>query len=152
MLQKPHNPDIARVFYRAGYIESWGRRIQKIRDACKAHGAEEPEYIVHAGDMMVRFKALQSAIVTSKVPNRQDGGLNGSLEITIRSKVIETIRNKPQITQIELVAETAIPLRTIQRVMKELQKDEKIERKGGNYGYWEVVDSAEQTHHPLRTA
>ncbi len=120
---------------------------------------------------MVKFKALQSAIVTgSKVPhvttdvsieegilnlikdnkdittalNRQDGGLDGGLEITIRSKVIETIRNNPKITQKELVAETAIPLRTIQRVMKELQEDGKIERKGGKrYGYWEVVDSVE---------
>ncbi len=36
-------PDIARVFYRAGYIESWGRGIQKICDACKNLGAEEPE-------------------------------------------------------------------------------------------------------------
>ncbi len=85
---------------------------------------------------MVKFKALQSAIVTSQVPNRKGGGL----ENTIRSKVIETIRNKPQITQKELVAETAIPLRSIQRVMKELQEDGKIERKGGKrYGYWEIV-------------
>jgi len=142
---KPYNPDIARVFYRAGYIENWGRGIQKIRDACKAHGAEEPEYIVHGGDIMVKFKALQSAIVTdSKGSNRHLGGLDGGLEITISSKVIKTIRNNPKITQKELVAETAIPLRTIQRVMKELQEDGKIERKGGKrYGYWEVVDSVE---------
>ena len=26
----PYNPDIANVFYRMGYIESWGRGIQKI--------------------------------------------------------------------------------------------------------------------------
>ena len=45
---KPHNSDIARVFYKAGYIENSGRGIQKTRDACKAHGAKEPEYIVHA--------------------------------------------------------------------------------------------------------
>lgn len=35
---KPFNPDIARVFYRAGCIESWGRGIQKICDACKNLG------------------------------------------------------------------------------------------------------------------
>ncbi|NMA18776.1 MAG: hypothetical protein GX939_08565 [Clostridiaceae bacterium] len=51
---------MARVFYRAGYIEKWGRGIQKIRDACKVHDAEEPEYIVSGGDIMVKFKALQS--------------------------------------------------------------------------------------------
>ena len=26
---KPYNPDSARVFYRAGFIESWGQGIQK---------------------------------------------------------------------------------------------------------------------------
>ncbi|MBQ4307777.1 MAG: putative DNA binding domain-containing protein, partial [Lachnospiraceae bacterium] len=28
------NPDIANVFYRAGYIETWGQGIQKICDEC----------------------------------------------------------------------------------------------------------------------
>ena len=94
---------------------------------------------------MVKFKALQSAIVSdSKVPNRHGGGLNGGLEIAIHSKMIEIIRSNPNITQKELAAEIDIPLRTIQRMMKELQKHGKIERKGGKrYGYWEVVDSVE---------
>lgn len=26
----PHNPDIANTFFRAGFIESWGRGIEKI--------------------------------------------------------------------------------------------------------------------------
>ena len=32
----PHNPDIANVFYRAGYIETWGQGIQKICDERRA--------------------------------------------------------------------------------------------------------------------
>ena len=36
----PYNPDIANVFYRAGYIETWGQGIQKICDECTALGAE----------------------------------------------------------------------------------------------------------------
>ncbi len=69
---KPYNPDIARVFYRAGYIESWGRGIQKICEACKTLGAELPEYIVHGEDIMVKFTALESAKVTNGVTNLQD--------------------------------------------------------------------------------
>lgn len=54
-------------------------------------------------------------------------------------QVIEKIRNNPHITQKGLVSETNIPLRTMQRIMKELQGSGKIERKGGKrYGYWEV--------------
>ena len=51
------------VFYRAGYIESWGRGIQKIYDTCKNLGSDLPEYIVHGEDIMVKFAALQSAKV-----------------------------------------------------------------------------------------
>ena len=33
---KPFNPDIANVFFRAGLIESWGRGIERIQNACKS--------------------------------------------------------------------------------------------------------------------
>lgn len=39
---KPHNPDIANTFFRAGYIESWGRGSIKIINACKAHKIVPP--------------------------------------------------------------------------------------------------------------
>lgn len=39
---KPHNPDIANTFFRAGYIESWGRGTIKIINACKAHKIAPP--------------------------------------------------------------------------------------------------------------
>ena len=45
----------------AGYIESWGRGIQKICDACRNLGADGPKYIVHGEDIMVKFNVLQSA-------------------------------------------------------------------------------------------
>ena len=61
LLQKhrslPHNPDIASTFYRAGFIESWGRGIEKICRICKNYGIPDPEYTVHGGDIMMMFKA-----------------------------------------------------------------------------------------------
>ena len=33
---KPYNPNIAYVFYLAGFIESWGRGVEKICNALKA--------------------------------------------------------------------------------------------------------------------
>lgn len=41
---KPYNPLIADAFYRAGYIESWGRGIEKIRQACEANGNPMVEF------------------------------------------------------------------------------------------------------------
>jgi len=39
---KPHNPDIANTFFRAGYIESWGRGTIKMINACKSHKIAPP--------------------------------------------------------------------------------------------------------------
>ena len=41
---KPHNPDIANTFFRAGYIESWGRGTIKMINACKAHKIAPPVF------------------------------------------------------------------------------------------------------------
>lgn len=44
---KPYNPNIAYVFYLAGFIESWGRGIEKICNALKAEDLPMPEFTVH---------------------------------------------------------------------------------------------------------
>ena len=31
---RPYNPLIANTFFRAGFIEAWGRGIEKIKDSC----------------------------------------------------------------------------------------------------------------------
>lgn len=137
---KPYNPDIARVFYRAGYIESWGRGIQKIRDACRNLGADEPEYIVHGEDIMVKFKALQSAKATdSNVPNRQDDGYNVGLDVGMEERVLELMSENPKITISQIAQKLNVTNRTIERAVKALRQKKCIERKGGKrFGYWEV--------------
>ncbi|MDD6763661.1 MAG: ATP-binding protein [Clostridiales bacterium] len=60
---KPFNPLIAHVFYLAGYIESWGRGIEKIFEACEADGVYKPEYTIHPGDIMVKFYAPEDRVI-----------------------------------------------------------------------------------------
>lgn len=133
---KPYNPDIARVFYRAGYIESWGRGIQKIIDACKNLGADAPEYIVSGGDIMVKFTALQSAKVPdSKAPNRH----NGALDVGLEKEIIKMILENPKLTMAEIAEKQNVTKRTIERTVKHLREEGVLERKGGKrYGYWEI--------------
>jgi len=59
----PYNPDIANVFYRAGFIENWGRGIETICSACKELGAGQPTYELRGNSLSVRFAALQSTLV-----------------------------------------------------------------------------------------
>lgn len=125
---KPYNPDIARVFYRAGYIESWGRGIQKICDACKNLGAEEPEYIVHGEDIMVKFRALESARVTEKVTEnlKED-----------EKKVVEILRKNPYATYSDIADILKISRKTASLKIKALKEKDIIVRVGASKnGYW----------------
>lgn len=132
---RPYNPDIANTFFRAEYVETWGRGIQKICESCNRHGIPEPEYKVLGGDITVKFTALK----TSKVLKRQSGALGGGLDGTLEDKILSIIKINPQITQKNIAEETDNALRTVQRKLKELQERGVIERKGGKrYGYWEI--------------
>ena len=71
----PYNPDIANVFYRAGYIETWGQGIQKICDECTALGADLPKYEIIGTGLRVYFPALKSALIDQpNTLNRHDVG------------------------------------------------------------------------------
>lgn len=65
------NPDIANVFYRAGYIETWGQGIQRICDECIALGAELPRYEIRGTGIRIYFPALRSALIDQ--PNVSKG-------------------------------------------------------------------------------
>lgn len=70
---KPYNPDIANVFYRAGFIENWGQGIQKICDECREIGAELPVYELMGTTLRIYFQALESALIDQpKTPKRQN--------------------------------------------------------------------------------
>lgn len=141
---KPFNPDIARVFYRAGYIESWGRGIQKICDACKTLGADEPEYIVHGGDIMLKFNALQSAKVSESIATKnQDVSKNVTKDVTKdvtkETEILALLREDASMTTTEMAQKLSVNRRTVQRELEKLKKKNCIERKGGRrYGYWKI--------------
>ena len=59
----PFNPSIANVFYRAGYIESWGRGIQKIFEACREVDAPDPEYTILGDSITVKFTASERELL-----------------------------------------------------------------------------------------
>ncbi|MBO6205931.1 MAG: putative DNA binding domain-containing protein [Lachnospiraceae bacterium] len=136
----PYNPDIANVFYRAGYIETWGQGIQKICDECKALGADLPKYEIIGTGLRVYFPALKSALIDQpKVPKGQSAKTDGTLDDTMALKIIEIIRSKPDITLDKLSEEAGIARRTLVRYMSNLKDEGRIERIGGKrYGHWQI--------------
>ena len=106
---EPYNPNIARVFYLAGYIETWGRGVEKIFETCEELGAPKPEYSILGNGVTVRFPALQVASTDSKTSNRQNGGLDGGLDDALDKRILTEIRSNPSLTQKELSDITNIP-------------------------------------------
>lgn len=140
-LMKPHksepfNPSIAHVFYRAGYIEAWGRGIQKICEACQELGTLEPEYRVLGDDITVKFFALESAKISeSKNPKHQGDVLGDVLE----DKILDELWRDPRLNQKELAEILGTSVPSIQRAMSKMKDDGCIVRKGGKrFGYWEI--------------
>ena len=140
-LMKPHksepfNPSIAHVFYRAGYIEAWGRGIQKICEACQELGTPDPEYKVLGDDITVKFFALESAKISeSKNPKHQGDVLGDVLE----DGILDELRRDSSLNQKELAEILGTSVPSIQRAMSRLKDNGRLIRKGGKrFGYWEV--------------
>ena len=59
---QPFNPAVARVFFRAGLIEAWGRGISEIMEACAGHRIAPPELVYEEIGLTVayRFRAIET--------------------------------------------------------------------------------------------
>lgn len=135
---QPYNPNIADCFFRAGYVETWGRGIEKICEACKQHGVPSPEYTLHMEDIMVKFTLLKQ----NKVSKEQSGTLRGTLNGTLEEQILIVIRENPKLTQSQIAVLTGRSERSVKRIMKSMMEKEMIKRVGGRkYGCWK-----EKTH------
>jgi len=63
----PYNPDMANAFFRAGLIESWGRGIERIVEACHDAGTPEPVIQQEPGGLWVEFPFAEVDISTGQV-------------------------------------------------------------------------------------
>ena len=136
----PYNPDIANVFYRAGYIETWGQGIQKICDECIALGADLPRYEILGTGIRVYFPALKSALIDQpKAPKHQNTEKHGALDDAIVLRIIEKLKEQPDISQEALGESLGVTRRVVQKYINALKEAGRIERIGGKrYGHWEI--------------
>ncbi|WP_312920782.1 ATP-binding protein [Stutzerimonas nitrititolerans] len=116
---RPFNPTMAAVFYKCGYIENWGRGTLNIIDYCLKAGLPRPEFAYEWGAVRATFYRKQ----------RQDehavGGVSGGVK-----KLLEFIEENPGLTAKAISEAMDTPLRTIERWLKALREQEKIEFQG----------------------
>ena len=136
----PYNPNIASVFYLAGFIESWGRGVEKICDALKADNLPMPEYTVHPGDIMIKFTGPEDRIVrvTDKVTNGVTGEVTSN--VTERERqLLQLIDEDPGYTMPQLAEKMSVSRKTVAGYLKSLKEKGVIERVGTTRsGHWEL--------------
>ena len=159
----PRNRLIARAFYLAGFIESWGRGINKIRTEFTANGLEAPIYKEEMGGMSVyitRKKGLYGdddtendpvKIVDNKDVTTHDDGVNknidtvnGTVNDTVK-RILKVISNNEAITYDEMSEVLKVSRRTIARHIKTMTKLFLIVREGSDKtGYWYVTEKGKE--------
>ena len=53
---QPRNPDIATAFFRSGYVESWGRGMDKMRILCQEAKIPTPQFSCKGNDFWTIFR------------------------------------------------------------------------------------------------
>lgn len=145
----PYNENIANAFYYAGYIETWGRGIQKICNACIELGAEKPRYELLGTGLRVHFTALKSALFEED-ENRLGENIVETTQKTspktspkTSQKILMLIREDNTISTREMAKLIGINRRNIMRNISELQKQGILLRIGSiQKGHWEINESA----------
>ena len=137
----PYNPNIAHVFYLAGFIESWGRGIEKICSACEKDGVPQPVYTINPSDIMIEFTAPEDRVirsVTCKVTDRVTEKVTDNLdEKSIR--ILALISEDPAYTSTAISEKLSISRKTVSQRLKELKESGIIERIGSDRkGYWKI--------------
>ena len=135
LLQKhssePHNPAIAYPFFLAGYIESWGRGIEKIIDESKKFNGITPQFRWQNG-LWVEFYFNE---VGEKVGEKVGENFTDN-----QIKILEQMRQNSKISAKDLSDIVGISSRKIEENIKKLKELGKLTRIGGaKGGHWEIV-------------
>ena len=123
-LSIPRNILLANVFYKAGFIESWGSGTLKIIEYCKKSGVKE----VLFNDENNFFSITFIENVPENVPENRLG------------IILYNLKQKPETTIDELCKILKVTNKTVKRDLEKLKRENKIKRIGPDKGgYWKII-------------
>jgi ATP-dependent DNA helicase RecG len=130
----PHNPLIARAFFRSGQIEEWGRGIEKITNSCEEWGKPKPFYRIRPNEVMIGFDT-DVGIVENIVENIvEKNGISAT-----QAQIIGLMQNDPKISARAIAERIGIAPRNVQVHIQSLKTMGAVERVGAaKGGHWVV--------------
>lgn len=118
----------ALVCYWVGYIDSWGRGIEKITDACKAAGLPEPVIEENTGGVAVELvKAPTSEELGNQLGNTKE-------------RILVEMKSNPKISGAQLAELLDVSTTAIEKNIMQLRDHGLIKRIGGTRGHCEVKE------------
>lgn len=158
LLQKhssfPRNHNIANAFYKAGFVESWGRGFKKIAEEFEKAKLPLPTIEEECGGVMA---VIQRKTVDEIIQERESSGNVGEnigrnvgdvseFKLSERQTIIKNIiSSNPTITAKQMSETLSVTSRTIERDLSAMQKAGIIRHEGkDNAGTWVVLEQKKQ--------
>ena len=120
-------------------MKKWGTGIKNVYKKCKEEKLKVRFEDRKTAFFVVVYRKDLDGLIENTEKNLQ--GTKQFLEQFLENeqKILENIRNKPNITQIELSNNLGISARAVRKNMKNLKDKEIIERVGSDRkGYWKI--------------
>ena len=160
----PRNKNLAFAFYKAGFIESWGRGWKKICDGFVAAGLPKPTIQSIQGGVLVTFqrnnvnlKMTDGTLINSQndsqtgVETKEDKHSENIVESivesiveklpTMRGRILKIVWKNPYASAQSISEEVGIAPRNVQEHLRKLQQQGIIRRVGPDKGgHWEIIN------------
>jgi ATP-dependent DNA helicase RecG len=117
---RPYNPDIANAFFRSGYVEAWGRGIDKITEQCVVAGLPVPQFSPDGSDFWVIFR--------KDIYNKENLSKSGLNDRQIDALIY--FKLKGEITSLEYAKKYSVSDRTARRDLSELVEKKLLRNEG----------------------
>lgn len=141
----PRNKNIAFVFYKAGFIESWGRGWKKICDGFVSAGLPKPTIESKQGGVLVTFQRNNVNLSNHNPIDAQNVAVNVAEELTKRQQNIirlieDCVAQNVAVNTKYLSEKLNVNRKTIQRDMAYLQERKLIQWIGPDKtGQWKII-------------
>ena len=142
----PYNPLLANAFFRSGYIESWGRGIEKINHECREHGISPPVFDYSLSGLMLTFHANPQQIARiGSTPGGQStrGRLGEKLGEKLgktRAAMLKFMRDDPKVTVKVLAQSLSLSTTAVEKNIQFLKSHGYVQRIGAaKGGHWKVL-------------
>ena len=128
---QPANPDIASALFLAGKIESWGRGIELMREACRAEGAPAPKFLCDGNGFWIEF-AFPKPKVASKTSVKTS--------VKTSAELLRLLQADPSMSLADVAAKIGKTVRAVELASAKLVKEGKLRHVGPpKGGRWKLL-------------